>query len=232
MPFSDRIVIVTGAAGGVGQEVVRRWLSGGAKVVGIGSSASSLEALETHERLATAAFDLTTPIGADAMVQFARQTFGTPDTLIHTVGGFAMGPIGAPEASVQWDYMMAVNVTSNFHCYRAMLPSLRERKGGWLVGIASRAAVQPTAQIGAYAASKAALIALTQSMADELRPEDIHVNVILASTIDTLANRKAMGEKNATKWVTAGDIADATMYLCSEQARSVNGATLEVYGKA
>jgi NAD(P)-dependent dehydrogenase (short-subunit alcohol dehydrogenase family) len=173
-----------------------------------------------------------TQAGAEAMVKFARGVFGPPDTLVHTVGGFAMGPISGEEAPGQWDLLMALNATSSFHCYRAMLPAMRERGQGWIVGLSSRVAVHPAAKLAAYAASKAALIALTQSMADEVRHENIHINVILASTIDTPANRDAMGESAASKWVTPDDIADATMYLCSDQAKSVNGATLEVYGKA
>lgn len=232
MSFEDRIVIVTGAGGGAGQQLTQRWLETGARVVGVDRSQHGLDALGSHERLATTTGDLLTAEGAEAMVQFARSAFGVPDTLIHTVGGFRMGGIGDDQTAADWDLMMALNVTSNFHCYRAMLPSLREKQGGWLVGIASRAAVVPTAKMAAYAASKAALIALTQSMADELRHENIHVNVLLASTIDTPANRAAMGDKNAEKWVTPDDIADATIFLCSPQARSVHGATLELYGKS
>ncbi len=143
-----------------------------------------------------------------------------------------MSPIDGADAPDVWDRMLALNATSNFHAYRAMVPVLKARGGGWLVGMSSRAAVQPGALVGAYAASKAALIALTQSLAAELRESNIHVNVILASTIDTPANRAAMGEKHADKWVTPDDIADATLYLCSDAARSVHGATLEVYGKS
>jgi NAD(P)-dependent dehydrogenase (short-subunit alcohol dehydrogenase family) len=232
MDFSDRIVVITGAGGGVGQRLTERWLETGARVVGVDRSQKGLDALGSHERLATTTGDLLTAGGAENMVRFTRGAFGAPDTLVHTVGGFRMGPVDAPEAAADWELMMSLNVTSNFHCYRAMLPSLRERGGGWMVGIASRTAVAPPAQMAGYAASKAALIALTQSMAAELRKEEIHVNVLLASTIDTPANRAAMGDEAASKWVTADDIADATIFLCSEQARSVHGATLEVYGKA
>jgi len=230
--MDKRVVVITGAAGGVGRQLVRRWLDAGARVVGVDRSANGLAALGSSDRLATVMGEGMTEDGALAIVAATREAFGAPDTLIHTVGGFAMGPVSGDEAAKQWDLMMALNATSNFHCYRAMLPALRERGGGWLVGIASRAAVHPTANIAAYAASKAALVALTQALADEVRKENIHVNVLLASTIDTPANRAAMGEKSAANWVTPDDIADATLFLCSDQARAVHGATLEVYGKA
>jgi Short-chain dehydrogenases of various substrate specificities len=127
---------------------------------------------------------------------------------------------------------MAVNLTSSFQCYRAMLPVLRARKGGWIVGLSSRAADNPGPRLSAYAASKAALGALTSSLAAEVRAAGIHVNLIVASTIDTPANRKAMGEATAEDWVRPDDIADATMYLCSDEARAVHGASLEVFANA
>jgi NAD(P)-dependent dehydrogenase (short-subunit alcohol dehydrogenase family) len=159
--------------------------------------------------------------------------FGKPaDTLLHLVGGFAMGPLDSKDAVETWDRMITLNLTSAFQCYRAMLPGLRAQGGGWIVGLGSRAARDAGANLAAYAASKAGLAALTQSLSAEVRGIDIHVNLILASTIDTPANRRAMGEEHAGDWVTPDDIAEATLYLCSERARAVHGATLELYAKA
>jgi NAD(P)-dependent dehydrogenase (short-subunit alcohol dehydrogenase family) len=198
----------------------------------VASRPESLDALGSHERLATAAFDVTTEAGAADMVRFARGAFGAPDSLIHLVGGFGMGPITADDAPETWERMRRLNLDSAFHCFRAVVPSLRERGGGWIVGVTSRAAEAPGAQIAAYAASKAGLNALAQSMAAELRDENIHVNLVSTSTIDTPANRAAMGEKGAAKWVTPDQIADATLFLASEAASAVNGAILDVFGRA
>lgn len=230
--MQDRIVIVTGASGGIGKTVTERWLAAGARVVAIASSAHSLEALGSHERLATAAFDVTSESGAQDAVRFARSAFGVPDTLLHLVGGFDMAPIEDGKAPEIWDRMMRLNADSAFHCFRAVIPSLRERGGGWIVGLSSRTAAAPGAQVGAYAASKAALTALTKSLALELRDENVHVNLIATSTVDTPANRAAMGEKAAARWVTPDQIADATLFLASEAAAAVNGAVLDVFGKA
>jgi NAD(P)-dependent dehydrogenase (short-subunit alcohol dehydrogenase family) len=167
------------------------------------------------------------------MVDEAMKAFGRPaDTLLHLVGGFAMGPLDSGDAVATWDRMIAMNLTSAFQCYRAILPALRGQGGGWIVGLGSRAAREAGANLAAYAASKAGLAALTQSLSAEVRGADIHVNLILASTIDTPANRRAMGEEHAEDWVTPDDIAEATLYLCSARARAVHGATLELYSKA
>lgn len=240
--MGDRVVLITGGAGGAGEPVSLRWLESGASVLVVSHGEDSLRKLRAAwdasagsapRRLATLAADVSTEAGARQMVAQAKAAFGRdPDTLVHMVGGFAMGTVDAPDAPATWERMMKMNVISNLHCYRAVLPGMRSRAGGWIVGIGSRAAVEPGAQISAYAASKAALIALTKSLSAEVKSQNIHVNLILASTIDTPANRHAMGDKNADQWVSPDDIADATLYLCSKYAKAVHGATLEVYAQA
>lgn len=239
---SGRIVIITGGVGGVGRTVTLRWLETGASVLAVDRAGPGLDAVrEAWEkapeaeggRLETASVDVATEAGAAEMVARAESAFGRPaDTLLHLVGGFGMGPTDAPDAPDLWNRMMALNLTSSFYCYRAMLPALRARGEGWIVGMASRAAVTPGAKLAAYAASKAGLIALTHALSEEVKHENIHVNVLLASTIDTPANRKDMGESKAGTWVRADDIADTTLYLCSPRARAIHGATIEVYNRA
>ena len=237
---TGRIVIITGGAGGVGSTVSRRWLEAGASVLVVDHRQATLDAWLSESaqeawagRVATLATDVTTEAGATAMVHEARSSFGNPaDTLIHLVGGFAAAAVEDDNAARVWDSMIAVNLTSAFQCYRAMLPALRERNGGWIVGLSSRVASNPGPRISAYAASKAALGALTSSLSAEVRTAGIHVNLIVASTIDTPANRKSMSEAQAASWVSPDDIADATMYLCSDKSRSVHGATLEVFANA
>lgn len=237
---AGRVVIVTGGTGGVGTQVSRRWLAGGASVLVVGRSEESLtrvvSVLPDSENVvslnvATLAADVSTEDGARQMVAKCREAFGKPaDTLLHLVGGFAMGPVEGADAPAQWEQMLQVNLMSAFHCYRAVLPGMRERGEGWIVGLGSRASAQPSANLAAYAASKAGLVALTQSLSEEVRPDNIHVNVVLTSTVDTPANRQAMGEADANRWVQPDDIADATFYLCGDRARKVFGATLEIYG--
>ncbi len=235
-----RVVIVTGGAGGVGSIVSKRWLDAGASVLVVDHRQATIDAWLSRfsqnswtNRIASFATDLTTEAGATAMVNQAADSFGKPaDTLIHLVGGFASAAVEDQNAVSTWERMMSSNVSSAFHSYRAMLPSLRKRNGGWIVGLSSRAASDSPPGISAYAAAKAALGAFTLSLAAEVRDAGIHVNLIVASTIDTPANRQAMGEAQAASWVSPDDIADATMYLCSDKARSLYGATLEVFGKA
>lgn len=239
---AGRVVIVTGGGGGLGAQVTRRWLASGASVLVVDHGEESLvkllaslpdsENTSTGLSVTTLAADVTTQAGAEQMILKCQEAFGKPaDTLLHLVGGFAMAPVADPASGAHWERMLALNVTSAFHCYRAVLDGMRQSGRGWIVGIGSRAAQQPTANLAAYAASKAGLAALTRSLAAEVRDENIHVNLIVTTTLDTPANRQAQGEADADKWVQPDDIADATFYLCSERARAVQGATLEVYGR-
>ncbi len=237
--IAGRGIVIAGGAGGVGTTVTRRWLEAGASVLAAGGSQGSLDRMTAslsenlRPRLTTLSVDLTSETGAEQLAAQAERTFGQPaDTLIHLVGGFAMGPIDAPDAPSQWQAMLAANLHSNYYCYRAMVPGMKRRGGGWIVGLGSRVVRSPGANLTAYATAKAGLVALTESLAAEVRSADIHVNLILTSTVDTPANRQAMGEGNAADWVSPDDIADATFYLCGETARSVHGATLEVYNRA
>lgn len=235
---SSRVVIVTGGAGAVGGVVSRRWLDTGASVLIVDHRDETLDRWRSKfaegipaERIATLATDVATANGANEMVDLATSKFGRPpDTLIHLVGGFAAAAVESDDAESTWARMMSMNLTSAFHCYRAVLPSMRARGGGWIAGLSSKAANAPGARLSAYAASKAGLAALTASLSAEVRSAGIHVNLIVASTIDTEANRKSMGEGRAGDWVTPDDIANATLYLCSASAGSVHGASLEVFG--
>ncbi len=237
--MTGRVVIVTGGAGAVGSTISRRWLDAGASVFVVDHRQSTIDRWlgesspnDWGSRVATYATDVAAEEGAARIVREASRIFGQdPDTLIHLVGGFAMSAVDDENAPGTWDRMMSINLTSAFHCYRAMLPSLRNRGGGWIVSLTSKAAADPGARISAYAAAKSGLAALTSSLSAEVKNAGIHVNLIVTSTVDTAPNREAMGAENAAKWVKPDDIADATLYLCSDRAKNVFGATLEVFGK-
>ncbi|HVK06656.1 MAG TPA: SDR family NAD(P)-dependent oxidoreductase [Armatimonadaceae bacterium] len=238
---AGRIVIVTGGAGGVGGRVTQRWLETGARVLAADHREETLAKLREAyaaepgaepERLATVAVDLGTEEGAAAMVRAAEESFdgAPPDTLVHLVGGFGMGATDAPDAAALFERMLHLNLRTAFFAYRAMLTPLRKRGGGWIVGIGSRASASPSAEMGAYAASKAGLEAWTKALSAEVRGAGIHVNLVVATTIDTPANRRESGESAAAKWVRPDDVADATLFLCSDRARAAYGTTLEVFG--
>jgi len=115
---------------------------------------------------------------------------------------------------------------------RAALPLIRKSGSGCIVGIGSRAAVEPGAKVGAYSASKAAMVSLVRTVAEENKDVGITANVILPGTIDTPANRKEMPDADFTKWVQPAKLAALVVFLASDAGKDINGAVIPMYGKA
>lgn len=125
---------------------------------------------------------------------------------------------------------LTLNLTSTFLVCKYALKKMKENDYGRIVTVSSRAALEPAGQIAAYSASKAGVIALTRSIAEETRDSNITANTVLPSIIDTPANREAMGEKNAQNWVKPESLAEIICFLPSAKASDIRGAALPVYG--
>jgi NAD(P)-dependent dehydrogenase (short-subunit alcohol dehydrogenase family) len=179
----------------------------------------------------TVAADLGTSEGAAGMVHEAL-AHGPIDALIHLVGGFSGGKPIAETDDKTWDLMMNVNVRVAFNAIRAVLKPMTEARRGRIVAIGSRAAVEPSPKLAAYAVSKAALVALVKNTAAEVKDLGITANVVLPSTIDTAANRNAMPQSDFSKWVTPESIAKTLLWLTSDAASDVSGAVIPIYGRA
>jgi NAD(P)-dependent dehydrogenase (short-subunit alcohol dehydrogenase family) len=127
--------------------------------------------------------------------------------------------------------MFEMNVDSAFHILRAVLPHMRKAGLGRIIAIGSRAAEAPGAGVGAYSASKAAMVSLVRTVAVENKDSGITANVILPGTIDTAANRTAMPKADASQWVQPSAIASLIVWLASDSASDVTGAAIPVYGR-
>ena len=128
----------------------------------------------------------------------------------------------------EWDAMFSLNVKTTWNIYRAAVPALRAAGGGSLVGIGSAAGLRGSGQMAPYAATKSAVMRLTESLADELRPDRIRVNAVLPTTIDTPQNRAAMPGADTDRWVKPAEVAEAMLFLLSGAASGVSGALLPV----
>lgn len=230
--FTDKAIIVTGAAGNVGSAVARLLAARGARVAAVDTLGPPLTALmqtldHPERHLPLPGFDLTDPAACDALVAKVRQTFGTLHGVATTVGGFAMGKL-ADTGLAEWDAMFSLNVKTTWNIYRAAVPGLREAGGGSLVGIGSAAGLRGSGQMAPYAATKSAVMRLTESLADELRPDHIRVNAVLPGTIDTPQNRAAMPKADTSRWVKPAEVAEAMLFLLSDAASGISGALLPV----
>jgi NAD(P)-dependent dehydrogenase (short-subunit alcohol dehydrogenase family) len=201
--FTDKVVIVTGAAGNVGSAVTRLLASRRAKVAAVDTLGPPLTALlQTLENpsrhLPIPEVDLTDPAACENLVAKVVQVLGGLHGVATTVGGFAMAKL-AETGLDQWDAMFSLNVKTTWNIYRAAAPVLKAAGGGSLVGIGSVAGLHGSSQMAPYAATKSAVLRLTESLADELRPDRIRVNAVLPTTIDTPQNRAAMPSADTTR---------------------------------
>ncbi len=165
----------------------------------------------------------------EAAVERLVQDLGRVDVLIHLVGGFAMGRVDEYSFS-DWQRDLELNLHTTFLACKHCLRGMRARGYGRIVTVGSRGAVQPGAQLAAYCAAKAAVVALTQSIAAENKDMDITANAVLPSVIDTPSNREAMGSEQAATWVNPSSLGEVICFLASPAARDLRGAAVPVYG--
>jgi len=226
--MKNKIAIVTGANGGLGSFVTQALLDAGATVVGV--SRDIQQSSFNHPAFTALPADLLTAAGAATMVASVTARFGRIDVLAHTVGGFAGGKSIADTDDAVFQLMFDLNLNSTFYLLRAAIPALRTTGNGRIIAIGSRAALEPGAGVGAYSASKAAMVSLIRTVALENKDAGLTANVILPGTMDTPVNRKAMPNADVSKWVRPATIASLIAWLAGESGKDVNGAVIPVYG--
>jgi NAD(P)-dependent dehydrogenase (short-subunit alcohol dehydrogenase family) len=225
--MKDKVVVITGASGALGQVVAKEALSRDARIAGIDHAASQLAA--TAERIELGGVDLTDAVQAKKAIDTIAAHFGAIDALINIAGGFTFETIagGDPKA---WQHMYALNVETALNASRAAIPHLLNSRAARIVNIGAMGAVQAGTGMGPYAASKAGVHKLTESLAAELKCK-ITVNAVLPSIIDTAANRASMPKTDPAKWVAPTELAEVILFLASDAASAVTGALLPVNGR-
>lgn len=226
--MKNKVVLVTGATGGLGTAVTQAFLDSGATI--IGTSPKIQQADFKGDRFTAIPAELSNFQNAQELIAKILRKFGRLDVLAHTVGGFAGGQSIADTDEDTLRRMFDVNFNATFYMFRAALPALRKSGSGRIIAIGSRAAVDPGAGVGAYSASKAAMVSLVRTVATENRDAGVTANVILPGTIDTPANRKAMPDADFSRWVQPLNIAALMVWLAGDAAKDVNGALIPVYG--
>ena len=224
---STRVAVVAGAGGALGRATAERLRDAGWTVAGIGLPRSLDRIPEGVTRIAC---DLgsTEEVGA---LPAAIAELGPWRALAVCSGGFAMGSaVDTDDALLQ--SQLELNLLGPWRLARVAAPMMRGHGGGRIVLTLSRSSVLVDGGTAAYQVSKAAAARLVQVLAEELRGDGITVNGVLPSVMDTPANRAAMGEAGAARWVPPGRVAAAIEWLCGEDAGEVSGALLPVYGRA
>jgi NAD(P)-dependent dehydrogenase (short-subunit alcohol dehydrogenase family) len=231
--LTDKVALITGGAGNLGRATALAFLEAGARVVLIDRAPARLrdvypELRDSADHRLAEGIDAGDPTAAAALADEVAVRFGRIDALVNTVGTYRGGKPVEEEELDTWDLLFEVNLRTTLVMCRAVIPVMREAGGGRIVNVAARSALAAGANAVAYAASKSAVLRLTEGLAKELVPAKIGVNCVLPGTLDTPQNRQAMPDADPTGWVAPEAAAAAIVFLASDEARAISGAALPV----
>lgn len=229
-----RVALVAGGTGGLGRAVTEAFLEAGYTVAVTYHTPEKWTALQKDvgpdARLEGFRVDVTDEAAVKGLIETLVSKHGRLDALVNAVGAYAGGiKLWEMEASVL-EKMLSQNLRSGYALAHGAVPAMLKQGSGAIVNIAAKAALDHAAGASAYAASKAAALAMMDSLAGDLKGTGVRVNSVLPSIIDTEANRNAMPAANFGKWPEPGDIARVILFLCSDEAKVVHGAAVPVYG--
>lgn len=228
MSLSGKTIAVTGAFGFLGSAVVQRLLAQGATVVAIDVAAAPRDPASLGAAHVHGGVDLGDGAAAKAAFDAIARAHGGLHGLVNIAGGFAWEKVQGG-ALATWDKLYQMNLRTAVAATQAALPHLPD--GGRIVNIGANGAVKAGAGMGAYAASKAGVMRLTEALAEELKDRGITVNALLPSIIDTPANRADMPDADVSRWVQPAQLAATIAFLLSDEAAAITGALIPVTGR-
>jgi NAD(P)-dependent dehydrogenase (short-subunit alcohol dehydrogenase family) len=233
--FLGNVIVVAGGTGGLGRAVSEAFLAEGATVIVSYHTRSEFDTLTqavgpNAARLKGEAVDVTDEAAVKQFIGGVITQYDRLDAVVNTVGGYDGGKKLWEFDTKVLDHMLALNLRSGYALARAVVPAMIKQGRGAIVNIAAKAAVDHPAGAAAYAASKAAALALMDSLAAEVAGSGVRINSVLPSIIDTEANRRAMPTADYTKWPKPEDLARVILFLCSADAKVIHGAAIPVYG--
>lgn len=231
----DRVVMITGANGNLGSEVVKAFHEAGARLALVGRKAervrSALSDLVKQDRVfVTPSTDLTDDQSVRKMVDAVVEEYGRIDVLANTVGGYQAGNPVYETSLEAWNFMWTLNTRTVILLSRAVVPVMLKQEYGKIVHTASRNALEGGKNAAAYSVSKAGVVRITESLSSEVKTQGINVNCVLPGTMDTLENRKAMPDADFSQWVDPAAVAQVFVFLASEASKAIHGAAIPVYG--
>lgn len=226
--MSNPVVIVTGAAGVLGQAVAAHLGSAGYRLLLVDLNQPDWDG--EADAVSIGNVDLTQTEHALEVVNQAWEYFGQIDAVVNIAGGFVWER-QAGSSLDPWNQMFAVNVQTAVNMCQAILPQFQAQEGGVIVNVGSAAAAQAGDGMGAYAASKAAVLKLTEAVSAENKQFGVRVNAVLPSILDTPANRDAMPDADFEAWVAPQSLAEVISFLLSPAARDIHGAGIPVVGR-
>src|SRR4029453_2320502 len=234
MPLTDRVVLITGATGGLGHVATRAFAADGARLALAGTDEERLRGLAIEAGLAedrwvpVAAVLRDAASGRDALAA-ASDLLGPVDVVLHLVGGYAGGtPLAELDPGDVAD-MLDQHLWTTFHVVRAIVPGMVERGWGRVLAVSAPVAAEPTAKSAPYAIGKAALEALLRTLARETSNTGVTVNLVIVRAIDLKGVR--LTDEKKTSWTSPDEIVATLRYLASDEASAITGARLPLFGR-
>jgi NAD(P)-dependent dehydrogenase (short-subunit alcohol dehydrogenase family) len=233
--FTNQVVMISGASGNVGRAVARNFRAAGAKLALIDRHEDVLhrifpDFIDDENCFMAVCADITDPVEVNAVVNASVEHFGRIDVMVNTVGGFRAGTPIHDTPIDTWDFMINLNARTVFVSTQSIAPHMITQGKGKIIHLAARPGLHGRADMGAYSASKAAVIRLTESASAELKGHGINVNCLLPGTLDTPQNRQAMPDADFSRWVATESLAAVIRFLASDNARDIHGAAIPVTG--
>ncbi len=225
-------ILITGATGALGRSVVARFLDAGERVLAVDRDEhglAELAALAPSATLAVRRVDLSSSEDVRRLFAEAESASGTPPAVVHLVGGFRWSRL-ADMSDGDWSFLLAINLDTTFRIFREAARRFEAVRGGSVVAVAAPAGLLGEAGVGAYAATKAGVLRLVESMAREIAPFGARANALLPGTMDTPANRASMPDADPSQWVTTDAVASVIHFLTTPAAAAINGAAIRVPG--
>lgn len=231
--YSGQLVLVAGGTGGLGRAVSIAFLEEGATVVVTYRRQDGFEELREAagaqaSRVEGHSIDVTNDAAVRQLISSIVAKHGRMDAMTNAVGGYTAGQKLWEAEPTTMDQMLSLNLYSGYVLSRSVVPAMLKQGHGTIVNVASTAAIDHAPSAAAYAASKAAAVAMVDSMAADLKGTGVRANSILPSIIDTEANRRAIPNADFAKWPKPQDIARVILFLCSDDAKLINGAAIPV----
>jgi NAD(P)-dependent dehydrogenase (short-subunit alcohol dehydrogenase family) len=226
-------VLITGAAGALGRSVVQRFLDGGDRVLAVDANEAALAELTDlapSDRLSVRRVNLADSGVVERLFDDAERASGVPTAVVHLVGGFRWARF-ADLTDKDWSYLVTLNLETTFRVFRECARRFERAGGGAVVAVSAPAALLGEAGVGGYAAAKAGVLRMVESLAREMAAFGGRANAVLPGTMDTPANRAAMPDSDPSLWASTDAVASVIHFLTTPASASVNGAAVRVPGR-
>lgn len=235
MSKQDRVIVITGATGGLGRVAAKQFALQGAQLVLVGTNLEKLQQLASElklpdERILLHAADISQPAAANAISERCLEKFGGMDVLLHLVGGWSGGKTILETVDKQVEIMFKQHLWTTFYLAKAFIPVMKIHQWGRILVISSPMASRPVAGMLPYAIGKAAQETLMLTISQEVKESGITANMLLVKTIDIEHERDNQPDAKNANWTTPEEITATLLHLCSDEAQMINGARIPLYG--